>query len=225
MRVYKPVSECPAKISELLTVVNMVPLDVEFPGFDRLKRIYRNRRCQPGDKFFNERFLEEDNESDFRSDYDNRLEELIREILENYPAALEYVFNPNVRFRFLFGARYYRWVDLRNRIAEVASVNSVYAFDRGLVEFFVPIKFTKVGQVDSKYTIDSAGRMTFEQDEIAEALSGHDALRLRPCPNCINVFWAKRTDAKTCGKQVCVDALQTFKKKEAKNRKRGEEEK
>jgi hypothetical protein len=34
-----------------------------------------------------------------------------------------------------------------------------------------------------------------------------DARRFRLCPNCDTFFWAKRLDAKTCGKKACVEAL------------------
>lgn len=40
--------------------------------------------------------------------------------------------------------------------------------------------------------------------------------RIKLCPICDGVFWAKKTNALTCGSQKCIDALQYQKKKEKK---------
>ncbi len=53
----------------------------------------------------------------------------------------------------------------------------------------------------------------FKESHIIRALDGINPKRLKMCPICKVVFWAKKINSKTCGKQVCIDGLQNCKKK------------
>jgi hypothetical protein len=59
------------------------------------------------------------------------------------------------------------------------------------------------------------GVIDFES-ELINTTRGISAERLRICPVCDEIFWAKKTNTKTCGKDNCVNGLQNRKKKERK---------
>ncbi len=41
------------------------------------------------------------------------------------------------------------------------------------------------------------------ESELIQVLRGVDAERLRVCPICLEIFWAKRKEASTCSKKRC----------------------
>ncbi len=225
MRNYKKVSECPEKVTNLLKIINLVPIDVEFSTSRKLIEIYSKKRRIFGDKYYkdtwNEIYEETSSEQSLYYEYLGRRDELIRDEIEIYPKLTEYVFDLEIaQQEFYSAARYLEFVNLRIQMRDITYENTRYAARLGIIDFnWIPLINSGQGSelvTYNEYFINEKGKMDFRQGPIAEALRGHDAIRLRICPICKIVFWAKRTNALTCGQQKCIDDLQNQKKKSAK---------
>ncbi len=53
------------------------------------------------------------------------------------------------------------------------------------------------------YYIDEVGKISFGNSDFIKALSGADAARLKICPICDDIFWARRIEAQTCSTKQC----------------------
>jgi hypothetical protein len=53
--------------------------------------------------------------------------------------------------------------------------------------------------------LDERGCIEFRDGELKQALDGVEAARIRECPVCMRVFWAKRKDKQACSER-CVNA-------------------
>ncbi len=77
---------------------------------------------------------------------------------------------------------------------------------------FAQNKYGSGGAAFSKYEMDftqtlyfriAEGKITFAANRLVRALQGVDAKRMRICPICQNIFWARRIEAQTCSKRKC----------------------
>jgi len=218
--------ECPEKLAELLKIVNLVPSDVIFPTSEELKEIYKKRRQKRGDEFFNEKEFNESFSEDYRFtegelyvEYLGKRDELIREIIKNYPALLEYIFDTTLSLtknEFAYAFRYIEFAELRVWLRRIAIQNTNYAFSKGAIKHF-NLYISGNPQFEHKsnatYYINEKGEMDFHFEPIIEAVKGYDAIRLRICPVCKNIFWAKKTNSITCAEKKCIDDFQNLKKK------------
>lgn len=210
MRNYKKVSECPEKLKYLIGVYNLVPADTPLKSQKELEKEAEKATKQFDDYWSNERKV-------MTARF---LENAVLEQTENYPALKECISNQalfgwhnqkkNIYFQFL----YFR--ERFNRILE----NADLYFQQGYKnELFFDCNKTIVFTIsdEGKYQVKSVPSVA---DLFSEALVGVDASRIKRCPICKNIFWAKKTNSKTCGEPVCIDGLANYKKKiKAKNKK------
>lgn len=215
--------DCPEKLAELLKIVNLVPSDVIFPTSGELREIYERRRLKRGDTFFNEKTLildfEENIHFDIYSEYLGKRDELIREIVSAYPTLLSYVFDTELSLtenEFAYAFRYLEFAELRIWLRRIAIQNTNYAFSIGAIN---PFSLSIIGNQEYEhrskaiYYINKNGEMDFRFEPVIEAVKGYDAIRLRICPVCKNLFWAKKTNSITCAEKKCTDDFQNLKKK------------
>lgn len=96
---------------------------------------------------------------------------------------------------------------------------------QGMIEFIFRLESEREGLYRTggyfPFTIpamigkDESGK--FFVSGLAGLIGKFDVSRIRLCPMCSYIYWAKRLDSKTCGKQTCIDKFQTRKKKAGKN--------
>jgi hypothetical protein len=226
MKEYVKTSDCPAELAKLIEIANLTPANIFLPYSEGLEEIYRKRRATRGDKFCAPMTWGDTDipltDYEIWSRYVNNRDELIRDLIIPYPKLVQYLDNPEnysefeKNSEFVFAFTYLRFVRVSMRLREIAKENLRYVteekiVDPGLIGMYWDVKFeNRVTGV--KYFIEN-GKGQFRHDEVQEALKGVNPIRVRICPICKNIFWAKKNNSATCGNQKCVDDLQNIKKK------------
>lgn len=108
----------------------------------------------------------------------------IEDLLENYNEAL--------RLRNLLratAADCQRYV--KQKISPTLTANHFLSQRNSRKSFLPRLSFTQDGKIN------------FQDDLFIKTLQGVDLTRLRICPICKDVFWAKRSEASTCSKKRC----------------------
>ncbi len=231
MKKYIKTGDCPAELSKLIDIANLTPANVFLPYSEGLEEIYRKRRATRGDKFFAKMTWAD---SDIpMSDYEiwchylSDRDELIRDLISPYTMLIQYLDDPqnyNENYKeneFVYAFTYLAFVRVSMRLREIAIENLRYAtkakiIDAGLLGMYRDVDFENRA-VGVKYIVEN-GEGKFQADEVQESLMGVNPIRVRICPICKNIFWAKKNNSETCGNQKCIDSLQNIKKKAKKQR-------
>ena len=218
--------ECPIKLAKLIELANLTPANALLPYSEGLEEIYRKRRATRGDKFFAP--IDRSYTGEYLTDYEiwtrflgNR-DELIRDIIVPYPKLIQYLDDldnyteANKKDEFGYAFTYLWFVQISMRLREIALENLRYLtnaeiIDPSLIYMFADVEYENRA-VSVKYFVED-GEGKFRLDEVQEALKGANPIRLRVCPICKNIFWARKTNSATCGNQKCIDTLQNQKKK------------
>ncbi len=101
---------------------------------------------------------------------------------------------------------YIEYFELRRQLRKIASKCTAFANKRYGDEK-KPIAFPSYEMDFSSYAQFRIveNKITFVPSKIIELLQAVDARRLKICPICDEVFWAKRIEAKTCSKRRCLN--------------------
>jgi hypothetical protein len=101
--------------------------------------------------------------------------------------------------------RYETFLDMRSGIRKIAQSCMLYHKEGRFIDsaaIFATFGFnSRNADYPSNFTIKE-GKVDFES-ELIQVLRGIDAERLRICPICGEVFWAKRIETSTCSKKKC----------------------
>lgn len=219
---YKKVSICPPELEKLIERVNFVPAKIFFPDVETvMNNVYfeQTGRKMP---FF-------DTQGDYSSGkyktgeertlHENTLEkalEIIKESTKTFPELYSYLFEkPNgisaadwyIHYTYVQNPldAYIEYFDLKRQLRYIADkctsfVNKVWGEINGIAFPAYEMDFTQ-----TLYFRIIENKITFVPNKIISLLQGIDARRLRVCPICDAVFWAKRIEAKTCSKRRCLN--------------------
>jgi len=236
MKKYIKASDCPTELARLIDIANLIPANVFLPYSEGLEEIYRKRRATRGDKFYAP-MIWADRDIPY-TDYEIWVcyvvdrDELIRDLTAPYPKLVNYLGdskNYNELHKdseFIYAFTYLAFVRVSMRLREIAIENLRYVtkaeiIDPGLLGMYNDVEYENRA-IGVKYIVEN-GEGRFRLDEVQEALKDVNPIRLRICPICKNIFWAKKNNSATCGDQKCIDNLQNIKKKIRKKKARKQE--
>ncbi len=191
------VSKCPEKLGILIGIYNLVPADAPLKSQKELEKEAEKATKQFDDYWSTERKV-------MTARF---LDNAVIEQTENYPALKECISN-----QALFGWRnqkkniYFQFLYFREKFNLI--LENAYSYFQGgyKIEVFFDSDKTIIFSFsdEGKYQIKSVPSVA---DLFAEALEGVDASRVRRCAICLKIFWAKTSNAGTCGDKKCADDL------------------
>jgi len=198
MRNYKRLSDCPIPLQQIIDAVNDLPPDT----------------TDVEERLFN--LLYDDLDGKLDSEQAKRkVKRLIKQ-----KSVLKYMVlgMPN---KFSFSIAYQNFFDLviaRPILESIASQNYEKLYDGKPVPnketSFIKINFPITGwgteiQFSGTLYLDKKGNIRPRNSGLIDVFFNYDIPfnRIRFCPICENIFWAKRLDARSCGKKQCSDIL------------------
>lgn len=227
---YQKVAECPLELQEIMDLVNSVPLGKEnfLPSAASLVEGFYFKQTGKYPPLF-EAPANDRGEWDYPSneeidEYKNSQKEAllaIEEMTKRFPRLYSYIFEEPKHYNAVsksyfsfspFGSigaiahaleKYDEFLDSRRTLRFVAQKCTLFV-NKGWGETN-SIAFSKF-EADFTQTLYFRiieGRTVFVGNRIIQLLEDIDAKRLRICPICKDVFWAKRIEAKTCPKRRC----------------------
>jgi len=210
----RKISECPKELEDLIDSVNLVPGDLEKFESDLLEL----------SKQFNTELYGKDNPTKTRmakllSEYGKKIRNLISPELEK---RIKYTVEQNGFENVVFQLR--RLVNERIMFRDIIQAFRMWDIDYNRQPYGIDAElfklFTKDFDYDRQLVLKptfnfskALSAFSFNQDTSIELLSfrvleilTRDKIpieRLRICPICKDIFWAKRIEAKTCSKRRC----------------------
>ena len=131
------------------------------------------------------------------------IEEAVRECMEGLPPDSRPYFGEISFFDdgLLAADRYRRVREVRDSLRRIIRVANQHLQDMSTsLEDFAALRTT------SYMSVDEHGRIYLRKDELAEAVEGVEAARIRECEVCKRIFWAGRIDQRGCSLR-CNDIL------------------
>jgi hypothetical protein len=216
----RSLSKCPAKLAEMISLVNRVPFDL--PMLDGME-VYR--------KYFQKYFYSAElgansNESTFLIVFRKTLEECLtnlpddfREYLEQKDSHLPFPYHDTKPDELIL---------LRNKFSEYMSVYTLQKDLRSFVDYFAFRRKNHgdnfdIDRLTSELPRPLAKFITEETKDgtrvkvtpwgLSEALDGIIGERLRYCEICKNIFWAQRKESETC-LPACANKLRVQRHRE-----------
>jgi hypothetical protein len=187
MRIYKKVSECPPELETIFELVNLMP-----PGADELLSNIQTS-------------------AEARDQAKETLDEKIIDYLFGYEATLATMYRP------------FDLIKARNLLAVLSEMSRRFSsefknnpadVDRLFITFLKSPSGSRYFPAHLSFDI-STGVVKPVKNELFEIFEKYKIpfYRIRSCPICLNFYWAKKTNSKSCGSQKCIDGLQNQKKK------------
>lgn len=227
---YKKVSECPQPLEKWLQLINSLPSHIHLSSWRDLRsnsyfeltgESDENLIQPPPDFDYGDwQTPTFEQESNLEKAHENAVQKLKE--LKEFPELYDYLFKPEILTKpeniydeaRLQVKTYEREKSAYRRYEKFRQIRTdIRTIARKCMDFrkhgrFIDNEalFESFGAQTNKYKvsfrINENGKITFHSDLI-DALEGADAKRLRTCPICKNVFWAKRIEAKTCPEKQC----------------------
>jgi hypothetical protein len=201
-RKYQKVSECPPLLEKMIELVNLLPTDAQ-QLFDKIcKRRVRVR-------------------NDNGVIIQDTAKEILNEKIVEYCFDREPVYESLERFNDLIKAKnlFRHFVELNKKFPawKEAQKDKVERYKFNLNFFTVDYQNREFSVLLS---FNSEGFIKLRRSDFLDMFEDSDIpiYRIRECKVCLNIFWAKKTNSITCGKQSCIDGLQNEKKKTAKEK-------
>lgn len=227
---YQKVSECPDELQKYLNFYNLIEPNAVLEKIDEedyLKRFKfsldvpieetKKLAVEENEKFFKEYF--KDFKDDFKQAVLSKNESVLR---EKYKLGLVWTYllthtpiNPSY-YRF-----YEFFYNLRRDLQLIARFFAQLRVGENLLEDESLIK-TKSGEI---FTLPKF-KVQLSRKETKGKINSNNILpivdvdldRIRLCEICKHIFWAKKTNAVTCGEKKCSDELGNKKRKEARRK-------
>ncbi len=206
-RTYKPVPECPPKLARIIKGVNMLPDNVDemFEKIGEFASEYNNRSVSE--------ILNKD--LNYQKTFFQRFENIIgNKKLSQLLIGKTDVFQLDVILKFaefVQAKKVLRYIAETNRDEDSPAerLKRYFALTPKGHQPFIKL-FFYYDYHEAKLDFKWFDYIDFFA--LLKRLKG-SLKRIKLCPVCDSIFWAKKTNALTCGNQKCVDALQYKKKK------------
>lgn len=208
-RTYKPVPECPSKLRQVIKAANRLPEKTN-ELFEKLGEFASEHNNRPFDE----------NRNDYWNYHRKIAFERFENIIGDKPLAKwlvgktdDFQLEAILNFAELVQARQVlRYIAETNRDEDSLGEDFLRRYYRlspqGYQPFIKLFFYYDYGEAKFDFkTFDMLGFFAMLQD-----LKG-SLHRIKLCPICDCVFWAKKTNALTCGNQKCIHGLQNKKKK------------
>ena len=197
MRNYKKTSECPPPLQKIIRISNLLSKEIEDRlFFDRMTR------------FFNDGMKSvpkaENLEAVFKNIVGN--EELFDHFNVYEPGRFFFP-DATARLHETISARgFLRWIGDQNK-KQVSKKFIAHEKAHLLAHGFLSESGSPF--IRSTFVTDGNGNIRPMLTEFAQVFLDYDVpfVRIRLCPICDEIFWARRLDAKTCGKKSCAEKL------------------
>ena len=205
MRKHKNVSKCPSKLQEIIELVNLLPPNAEQVLKIVNERSYNNE-CwiQKGDIAVFD-FLSEKAEMYY---FDTIFKSLVRKKIAEYCLQPERniieSYNDLLKAKSLFrhfakiNRQYPNWNEIK---------------DNKFEQYKFQLHFLTIDYKERQFAVFVGvmpdGFIKTSRSELLEIFESEEVpfYRIRACEICEKIFWAKRTDAKTCKNKKCSNAL------------------
>jgi ribosomal protein S27AE len=204
---YKPVPECPQELARIMSAVNALPGDTD-EMFEKMSVLIAENDSRD--------FIENDDYWDYHKTLFQRFESIIgNKNLSQWLTGETDIFQPGVVFKFaalVEAKKVLRYIAETNRDEDSPGLDRLkkyYALEpkdrKPFIKWFFSYDYS-----EAKLKFEALDHLKFFLSlRKLEGLLN----RVKMCPVCDGVFWAKKTNALTCGDKKCIDALQYKKKK------------
>ena len=218
-RTYKPVPECPPKLARIMKAANILPDDTN-EMFAKMDVFIAEHNSKNLSEFSNDDFR--DKGSNEYWDYQKTLFQHFESIIANKSLSKWLIGKTDI-FRLDVVLRFAALVEAKKVLRYIAETNRDEDSQRKRLERYYAL--TPKGNLPFikqfyyyNYREEKLDFKPFDYlDFFALLIKLKGSLkRIKLCPICDGVFWAKKTNALTCGNKKCIDGLQYQKKKENK---------
>lgn len=231
---YKKITECPRALEILLEMAAFVPPGEVLRNSEMLlQNSFSDDKNTPirfeyfgaylhPDTFRSHNLsLEEEKELDEKEE---KVLKLIDKEIERFPLLSAYIYKDNSILKMVDGdgsvhiiaavsnsqriGMYDGFIFLRSYLMSLAAYCTLRTSKNLLPE--IKDLLDERSEMDYSFLISpqiDEKTITFKQSHIIRALDGINPKRLKMCPICNFVFWAKKTNGNTCGKKKCADDL------------------
>lgn len=237
-RKYDKVRDCPEDLEVEILLANILPLDIVMPdilGYVRVKNEFIKDRIDKRRKEVKEYFGETmPNLITLTLFYNICIENYQPETLITLRNVLIDCLKrlPSDFFTTLRELTKLQHLNLKNlkkaSHTEIDTLVVAYDFIRNtrqsMLEFIFRLESERKGFSRTGGYFPFTIPATIERDKegnysvagLAGLIGSFDPNRLKLCPICQYIYWAKRLDSKTCGDSTCIDGFQNQKKKRSK---------
>ncbi len=211
---YEKIAECPTELFKAVELANAVSVGDEHFLPDAQNLLEKHIAIEKAAITRENRRIFEINVDEERAEWKAKefTLEVIKTEIKRFPKLHSYLFeeseifkniNPSdlIRRTYIIFESYIDFIESRQTLRFVAQgcnfflnygEGSSMAFSKFARDFTQPLYFRII-----------ENRIVFVASKIIELLQNIDARRLRICPICRDVFWARRIEARTCPKKRC----------------------
>ena len=218
---YQSIAKCPPKLEKLIGMVNFVPGKLFFPDVETvMNNVYLEQTGRKMPFFDTEndysggKYWTDDDRTQHEKTFNKTLE-IIEAATVTFPKLHNYLFEKPEKMSVADWYinqtyiqnpldAYIEYFEFRRQLRAIASkctafANKRYGNEKKSIAF--PSYEMDLSSYAQFRIVEN--KIDFVPSKIIELLQDVDARRLKICPICDEVFWAKRIEAKTCSKRRC----------------------